>query len=214
MEHYLIATMMLVVGLFTVLSWDATFPDRRDVMVLSPLPVAPHTILFAKVSASAAVLGIAILTLNCASGIVVPFLLGVARLDVGFLSVSWAYWITIIGASAFLYCSVLTIQGFTALLLPRRMFLRFQPFCSLRPSAFLGVYFLQPSLTNPAALADAQNQWILACSPSYWFFALFNQLNGTLPAEFSWLAVRAWIGLARSPFAAQPHPCCSATCAP
>ena len=57
MEHYLIATMMLVVGLFTVLSWDAAFPDRRDVMVLSPLPVAPHTILFAKVSASAAVIG-------------------------------------------------------------------------------------------------------------------------------------------------------------
>jgi hypothetical protein len=53
MEHYLIATMMLVVGLFTVLSWDTTFPDRRDVMVLSPLPVAPHTILFAKVTASA-----------------------------------------------------------------------------------------------------------------------------------------------------------------
>jgi hypothetical protein len=58
------------------------------------------------------------------------------------------------------------------------------------------VYFLQPSLTNPGALADAQSRWILVCSPSYWFFALFNQLNGTLPAEFTWLAVRAWIGLA------------------
>jgi hypothetical protein len=44
-------------------------------------------------------------------------------------------------------------------------------------------------------LADAKNQWILGSSPSYWFFALFNQLNGTLPRELAWLAVRAWLGL-------------------
>src|SRR5579859_5159927 len=30
MEHYLIATMMLVVGLLAVLTWDAAFPDKRD----------------------------------------------------------------------------------------------------------------------------------------------------------------------------------------
>src|SRR5258705_12473130 len=29
LEHFLIATTMLVVGLFAVLSWDSTFPDRR-----------------------------------------------------------------------------------------------------------------------------------------------------------------------------------------
>jgi len=197
-EHYLIATMMLVVGLFTVLSWDATFPDRRDVMVLSPLPVAPHTILFAKVSASAVVLGLAILTLNCGSGIVVPFLVGVLHGSMwGFYQSLAAYWISIVGASVFLYCSVLTIQGFTALLLPRRVFLRLSAVLQLAAfGLFLAVYFLQPSFTNPVALADPQNHWILASSPSYWFFALFNQLNGTLPAELSWLAGRAWMGLA------------------
>src|ERR1039457_4065266 len=43
-EHFLIATTMLVVGLFAVLSWDSTFPDRRDVLVLAPLPVRAGTI--------------------------------------------------------------------------------------------------------------------------------------------------------------------------
>src|SRR5688572_19360005 len=38
-QHFLIATTMLVVGLFAVLSWDATFPDERDVLALAPLPV-------------------------------------------------------------------------------------------------------------------------------------------------------------------------------
>jgi len=42
-EHYLIATTMLVVGLFAVLSWDTTFPDARDVLVLAPLPVRART---------------------------------------------------------------------------------------------------------------------------------------------------------------------------
>src|SRR5580704_14717534 len=32
-QHFLIATTMLVVGLFSVLSWDSAFPDRRDVLV-------------------------------------------------------------------------------------------------------------------------------------------------------------------------------------
>jgi hypothetical protein len=197
MEHYLIATMMLVVGLFTVISWDATFPDRRDVMVLAPLPVAPHIILFAKLSASAAVMGLAIVTLNVASGIILPMLLSTQHTSsLGFFYSLAAYWFTMVAASAFLYCSVLTIQGLTSLLLPRRIFLRVSAILQLAAfGLFLGVYFLQPTLTDPAAIGDPQNHWFLACSPSYWFLALFNQLNGSWPDQFTWLAYRAWIGL-------------------
>jgi hypothetical protein len=196
-EHYFIATTMLVIGLITVVSWDSTFPDRRDVMVLSPLPIAPRTILFAKVSASAAVLGLAIVTLNVASGIVLPLLLGAQPGPAwGFFQSLPAWWFAIVAASAFLYCSVLTVQGFTALLLPRRIFLRLSAILQLAAFAlFLGVYFVQPSLTDPGAMADPQNHWVLASSPSYWFFALFNQLNGSLPPQFRWIAHRAWIGL-------------------
>src|SRR5580693_6628808 len=38
-EHYFIAAMMLVVGLFTVSAWDSAFADRRDAMILAPLPI-------------------------------------------------------------------------------------------------------------------------------------------------------------------------------
>jgi hypothetical protein len=197
MEHYFIANMMLVTGLITVISWDSTFPDRRDVMILSPLPVAPQTILCAKVAASLAVLGIAILTLNVSSGILLPLLVGSMHgSDWGFFWSLPALWFTLIAASAFLYGSVLTIQGFTALLLSRRIFLRVSAFLQFAAfGLFLGVYFVQPSITTASALGDMNNHWILASSPTYWFFALFNQLNGTLPARFGWLATRAWAGL-------------------
>jgi hypothetical protein len=114
----------------------------------------------------------------------------------GFFQSLPAWWFTITAATLFLYCSVLTVQGFTSLLLPRRMFLRLSAILQLAAfGLFLGVYFVQPSLTAPDAMAAPENHWILACSPSYWFFALFNQLNGSLPSQFAWIAYRAWIGL-------------------
>jgi hypothetical protein len=63
-EYLLIATTMLVVGLFAVLSWDATFPDRRDVLVLAPLPVPARTLFLAKVAAVASALGLTVVASN------------------------------------------------------------------------------------------------------------------------------------------------------
>ena len=71
-EHFMIATTMLVVGLFAVLSWDSTFPDRRDVLVLAPLPVRPLTMFLAKVAAVATALSLTIVLLHGASGLIWP----------------------------------------------------------------------------------------------------------------------------------------------
>jgi UDP-N-acetylmuramyl pentapeptide phosphotransferase/UDP-N-acetylglucosamine-1-phosphate transferase len=92
---------------------------------------------------------------------------------------------------------VLTVQGFTALLLPRRMFLRLSAILQLGAfGLFLAVYFLTPNLRTLAEFDSPANHSLVAWCPSYWFFAFFNQLNGSLPHELEWLAVRAWIGLA------------------
>lgn len=71
-QHFLIATTMLVVGLFAVLSWDAIFPDRRDVMVLAPLPVRAPAMFLAKVAAVASALGLTILLLHSVMGLLWP----------------------------------------------------------------------------------------------------------------------------------------------
>ncbi|HEX4757657.1 MAG TPA: hypothetical protein VH308_06730 [Terracidiphilus sp.] len=193
-EQRMIFTTMLVAGLFSVISWDAIFPDRRDVMVLSPLPIHLRTILFAKMAAAGAVLGLALLALNFAAGFALSLILGgIPR----FLLILAAYFFTMAGASLFVYGSVLTVQGLIALLLPRRFFLRLSAL--LQIAAFgliLCVYFLDETITSPAVFATPENQRLLAWSPPYWFFALFNQVLGTLPANLAWLADRAWAGLA------------------
>jgi hypothetical protein len=190
-----ISNMLLVIGLCSVITWDSTFPDRRDLAVLGPLPVRPRTILLAKLSATCGLLGIAILSLNFASSCTWALIFGGPAGYLGMARFFLAFWFTIVAASAFLYGAVLTIQGFTALTLPRNMFLRVSAALQLCAfAAFLGGYFLEPSL-GPGEITTQANHWALELSPTFWFFGLLNQLNGSLPSELSWLAHRAWIAL-------------------
>jgi hypothetical protein len=197
LEHYLISTMMLVAGLITVVGWDSTFPDRRDILVLAPLPIPPRMILGAKVCASASLLGIALLALNTMPGLVAPLMLGQLHASaLGFFQVLAAYWITMIAAILFLYCAVLTVQGLGALLLPRKAFLLISAALQLGAFAlFVSVYFLEPALGTVPELLAPQNIPTLKALPEFWFLAMFNQINGTLPRELTWLAARAWMAL-------------------
>jgi hypothetical protein len=202
-EHFLIATTMLAVGLFAVLSWDSTFPDRLDVLVLAPLPVRARTLFLAKVAASASALGVTVVALNAFTGLALPFALAQGNGGILDLLLSLdlyqplvAYWITMISAGGFIYCSVLCVQGVAAQLLPRRFFLTVSAF--LQMAAFclvVCVYFLQPSLTTPKALTAAQNQQLLHWLPSYWFLALFQELNGSSHPALAPLARRALAGV-------------------
>jgi CubicO group peptidase (beta-lactamase class C family) len=71
-EHFLIATTMLIVGLFAVLSWNSMFPDHRDVHVLAPLPIRAHTLLLAKLSAVGTAMSLAIAALHVVAGVIWP----------------------------------------------------------------------------------------------------------------------------------------------
>jgi hypothetical protein len=193
-EQARIADMQLVIGLCSVLMWDTTFPDKRDAMVLGPLPLLPRMILFAKMAASASVLGIAIIALNFASSGAMSIVFGLP--SNGFFRFFFAWWFTLITASAFLYGSVLAIQGFGALLLSRRMFLRVSAVLQLAAfAAILAGRFLQPWLNTFSELTNPACRALLAWSPTFWFFALFNHINGTLPGELQWVANRAWLAL-------------------
>ena len=95
-----------------------------------------------------------------------------------------------------MFFSALTAQGIVAQLLPRQLFLRLSALIQMTAFClFLGVYILEPSLEAPQSLAASQNQHLLACLPSYWFFALFQQLNGTRAPIVYQLAWRAWVAL-------------------
>lgn len=60
---------------------------------------------------------------------------------------------------------------------------------------FVCAYFLEPPVDGLKMLTAPQNRHLLACLPSYWFFGLFHQLNGSMHPVLAPLARRAWIGL-------------------
>jgi hypothetical protein len=195
MEHFFISTTLLVVGMFAVLSWDSTFPDRRDVLVLAPLPIRARTLFFAKLAAAASALSLTVVALHCLAGLGWPFHF-MPKGGNAFRSLA-AYWITMFAAGAFNFCCVLGVQGLAAQLLPRRHFLRLSAFLQMAAFCwFVSSYFLEPTIVTPIAFAAPQNQRALEWLPSYWFLGFFHQLNGSMHPAFIALARRAWIGLA------------------
>src|SRR5690242_16394763 len=146
MEHSLIATTMLVVGIFAVLSWDSAFPDRRDVMVLAPLPVRARTLFFAKIAALATALSLTILALNALTGLAWPIVFAGANSGFGDVIRSLAaYWTTMAAAGVFILCGVLGLHGLAAQL-PRRRYLRISVILQMAVFCLLlMVYFLQPA---------------------------------------------------------------------
>src|SRR5215831_4729630 len=179
-EHFLIATTMLVVGIFAVLSWNTMFPGHSDVLVLGPLPIRAHTILLAKLAAMAVALGLTVVALHAVSGLVWPLAFSASGLRVtttgrlaGWTRLLSAYWITMFAAGTFVFSLALAAQGIAATLLPRHCFLRLSSVLQLGAfCAIVGGYLFEP-----------------IGHPSYWFLGLFLELIGSPAAGLARRAV-------------------------
>lgn len=188
-QEFLIATTMAIAGLFSVLAWNAVFPDRQDSLVLGLLPVRIRTIFLAKVGAIATALGVGIAAVNIFTGLSFPFLAVAPNGGLlGGLRSLGAHWLAMAAAGLFVCCGLLALQGLAAQLLSYRLLLRFSSFLQL--AAFfvtLGVYFLKPSFSS----VSAPGQWLPSVLPSFWFCGLLQVLNGVADPPFGTLALRA-----------------------
>jgi hypothetical protein len=196
MEYHLLSGTLLVSGLFTLLGWDALLPDRKDVFVLGPLPVKPVALCLAKTGASCSIVLLAAFVLNCASGLVWPAVLAPSGV-LAMLQSYLAYWLTQIFAAMFLFASVLAIQSIAALLLSRTLFLRVSAMLQvLLFATLLATFFLRPGAVAPDQLALQSAGSHISWFPPYCFTAIFFQMQGTLPASASSVAIHGWILLA------------------
>ncbi len=203
-EHALIATTMLVTGMLTVLSWESTFPDLKDLMVMGTLPVDASAVFFAKIAALGTAQATAIVALNAMPGLVWP--LGLAPPSRNFLHLLLmpelyrtfvAFWVTMAGAGAFVFLSVVSAQAILAQLVRRRTYLRLSAWLQLACFClFLAVYFIPPVPVTATALAADENRNLLRGAPSYWFLGLFQHLNGSAHPAMEPLAFRAVVWLA------------------
>lgn len=197
-QEFLLSTSMAIMAVFTLLIWDALFPDRRDCMILGALPVRVPLVFAAKLTALGTAAGLTIAAVNSFTGLVCPLLIvpGSAGLPAAARNFA-AFWMAIVLASLFVFLLLLALQGVALHLLPHGLYMRWSSL--IQTAAFFAVltlYFLTPPLATPHALAAPENELWYALAPSYWFFGLFQVLIGSTNPVLAALARRALEGTA------------------
>ena len=196
-QEFLISTSMAIIGVFTLLLWDALFPDRRDCLILGAMPIRLATLFGAKLASLGAALALAIVAVNSFSGLICPFLIvpdaaGVFAAVRNFA----AYWFVIVLACAFVFLLLIAVQGAAIGVLPHALFLRWSSL--IQTAAFFAVltlYFLTPPLASPHALAAPENRLWYEVLPSYWFMGLLQAMTGSRLPAIATLARRALAGV-------------------
>ncbi len=175
---------MVTTGVLTVFIWDCLVFDKRDSMVLGPLPVSGTTVVAAKLAALATFLVGPALTVNLTSG--VPFALVTGATEGHVLQHLAGHLTGTIGGAVFLFCALITVRGLLVLLV--------SPQFATTVGALLQFIFLSAVLCFmmvPTAMGRST-------VPIAWFFGLFELIRGSREPGIDALAQRALIGLTLS----------------
>jgi pimeloyl-ACP methyl ester carboxylesterase len=185
-EEFLLSASIAVAGLFAVLAWNAVFPDKRDCLVLGPLPVSTPVIILSKLSAMATALGISLLAINISTGLVIP--LAVADQGAGVIHSLAAWWITVFAAGIFIFSSMLALQGLAAQIMSWPLFMRVSGLLQLTGLfSVIALFFVSP----PFAATILHPGFPIQILPSFWFTGLLHKLNGDPNPLFQPLAAMA-----------------------
>ena len=130
------------------MAWNTVFPDKRDSLILGLIPLRLRTMILARLAAIASVLGAAIGAINIVTGLTFPFALSSGFIDSLLSFLTW--WLVIIAAGAFTFCTGLVLQGIASQLLPWNWFVRVSgEHCKCwRCSQFLQDFFSHLLLTH------------------------------------------------------------------
>ena len=182
--YFFILFSMVVMGFVMVFEWDALFPDRKDYLILTPLPLSGNGIFAAKTLALVAFLGIFAIDANLFCTVLAPLVTG----GEGTLGpVVWKliaiHGASVLGAGAFVALSIASVQGVLINVLTGRGFRRVSPWVQM---ALMGILIVMLFLT-PLACAGIRplverNSPLLRWFPPFWFLGLYLDMLPGRPA--------------------------------
>jgi hypothetical protein len=172
---------MITTGLLTVFIWDALVFDKRDAMVLGPLPLSGRTIVGAKLAALATLLVGSASVVNVTSGLPFAFVTGgpeghILRHLAGHLTGT-------IGGAVFVFCTLVIVRGLLVMVVSAHIAATVG---SLLQFVFLSavlVFMMVPTATGQVT------------PPISWFAALFEEIRGATSQTIPPLARQAIIVL-------------------
>src|ERR671912_320875 len=119
-QLFMLCVAMFIVALVGTVICQSIFPNEADFRILTPLPVTRRAIFGAKLLALTSVTIVFVIATNAATGPVFPAVSGGRWAQEPLLSRISAHTIACFLASIFALASILSVQGFIAVLLPRK----------------------------------------------------------------------------------------------
>ena len=172
---------MISTGLLTVFIWDTLVFDKRDAMVLGPLPLRGATVIGAKLAALATFLVGAALAVNVVSGISFGVVTG--AIDGRVLQHLAAHLSGTVGGAVFIFCTLVVVRGLLVLLVSEQI--------ATTVGSLLQFVFLSGVLCFmmvPTATGEVT-------PPISWFAGLFELIRGSRATDIPGLAQYALIVL-------------------
>lgn len=207
-KNYVYMLMMLIFGIVTLLEWEVLFPDRRDFVNLTPLPVRLRTVFAAKLASFIAFIGLFSVAMNSLSSVVFAMFLAQWRSD-SLLFLARHIFAHLLSAFAACFCvffACVFINFFLMAVLPASLYRRISllvRFVLISSMIFLLLTFLvEPGslsgvIRSLAKLKDHGSPLIFRV-PSLWFVGLYEVLLGTPDPVFAALARKALTALGLS----------------
>jgi hypothetical protein len=207
-----LAYSMIAIGVIAAFEWDALTFDRRDAMVLGPLPVLGRTIVAAKASAFAALLLIVAAGINGLTAFTFSL---VAAAHQGVWATGRLFLALVIAttaASVFVFCTLVTVRSAVDRLGRGRIIIGSLLQFALISALLCFLVFAPTAVTlefsrhvGPVQTIGVHMQPVPVWSPTNWFAVLYDELRGAAPgteAKQALVAIALAMGSALAALAA------------
>lgn len=190
---------MIVTAGVGVLNWDALTISRRDWLTLGPLPIRPSTLLGAKLTSLAGLLGVFAAAIIGVGPFWFPFVM-----QSGDRHATWGQYaglmaghlVSTLAAGAFAFSAIVALHGVLVNVLGPHAFRRAGAWVQSATIFVLALAFLMlPLITFAVDPLKRAGHPLLFWAPPFWFLGIYQVIAGAGDAVWDALAIRGSVGL-------------------
>jgi hypothetical protein len=194
--YFFVMFSMVVMGFVMVFEWDALFPDRKDYLILTPLPLGGSAIFAGKTIALVLFLGLFAVDANLFCSLLAPLVTGGEGTPA---TVIWKliaiHAASVVGAGTFVALSIASVQGVLINLLTGRGFRRVSPWVQMAlMGGMIVLLFMTPLACAGIRPLVESHSPLLRWFPPFWFLGLYLDM---LPGQPAGPVFHELAGLAR-----------------
>ena len=165
---------MVAMGVVMVFEWDALFPDRRDYLLLTPLPLRTFSLFLAKMAA----LGIFLAMFLGAANFFGVFFWPSIESRGGFLAIAGTQLVVMAAAGLFSALAIGALQGVLVTVFHGALYRKVSVAAqTLVMAALIMFFFLSPLMGGALEDLCRKNSPFLRWFPAFWFAGLYEQIR-------------------------------------